>query len=172
MGGTASIHPTNRIVSVGSHQNSLAPHRRSQPRGHRCRPSRLMPPSQLFLNWRGSHKALTHQNKHYLTTPSQSSAPSSFLSTPAPHNNHNPSSSSVFQTDKEEFHPSSSTCTFINLHRQHTPKGRGGIPILASVAGRFYPHGPLGSCRHQKSPKNSSARSASVDNARWRRDPS
>ena len=35
------------------------------------------------------------------------------------------------------------------------------LPCLS--VGRLYPHGPLGSCRQQKSPKNSSARTATVD---------
>ena len=63
------------------------------------------------------------------------------------------------------YHPS----LFIN--NTHLPKAVVVIPFLASVQAGFYPHGPLGSWWQQKSPKNSSARTATVDKARWQSPP-
>ena len=66
---------------------------------------------------------------------------------------------------EEEFHPSSPlfSSTFIDNTRSQRPWWY-SLPCLR--AGRLYPHGPVGSCRQHKSPKNSSAWSASVNNAR------
>ena len=55
----------------------------------------------------------------------------------------------------------------IPLHQQEpTPKGRGGIPFLASAAGRLYRPRTFGFAGNKSHQKNSSARTATVDNAR------
>ena len=125
------------------HPKALAPYR----------PSLSMPLTQLSLDWRGRHKALTalrtvvshHSSKYLYLNPTTSLLLSLQPTTAA---------------TTGIYHPS----PFINSAHPQRPRW---YSLLCPSEGRLYPHGPLGLCRHQKSPKNSSARTATVDKPRW-----
>ena len=58
--------------------------------------------------------------------------------------------------------------SLVSVFTNNVPLPRAAVVFPSCLsASRLYPHGPLGSCREQKSPKNSSARTASVDKPRW-----